>query len=202
MSAEEQKHPLSWPSGWPRTSLYGKQTDHRFGGQNRITFSGARTSLLEELRMLGAKDVILSTNHKVGRDGVAIETTNVKDHAVAVYFKLKDKQLVMAQDTYTSAAGNMRSLALAIDGLRQMRRHGGAHMMERAFAGFAALPDPNKVDWRATFGFKPDDRITKADISARYRQKAAELHPDRGGSEAAMAQLNVARDQALEEATQ
>lgn len=198
----DQAYPLSWPDGWPRTSLYGKLSDHRFGGQSRITFSAARTSLLDELRLLGAKDVILSTNHRVGRDGVAIETSNVKDHAVAVYFKLKDKPMVMAQDTYTSAAGNMRSLALAIEGLRQMRRHGGAHMMERAFAGFAALPNPDKVDWRAMLGFKNNEPVSVDAVQKRYRALAGSYHPDRGGSEAAMTQLNMARDQALEELQQ
>jgi hypothetical protein len=31
---------------------------------------------------------------------------------------------------------------MSIEGLRQMERHGGAVMLERAFDGFAALPPP------------------------------------------------------------
>lgn len=195
----ETKYPLAWPDGWPRKS-YGRESSHKFDGRTyALTFSRARDGLLDELRQLGAKDVILSSNHRVDKRGMAVETTRVHDHGVAVYFELKGKRLVMAQDTYDSAAGNMRSLALAIDGLRQMRRHGGAHMMERAFAGFAALPDPNKVDWRAAFGFKPGDKITIEMVQSRFREKAKEYHSDVGGSGSAMTQLNVARDQALAE---
>jgi curved DNA-binding protein CbpA len=40
------------------------------------------------------------------------------------------------------------------------------------------------------------DGTTAAAIDAAYRELAATAHPDRGGSDAAMARLNLARDQA------
>jgi hypothetical protein len=195
----ETRFPLSWPDGWPRT--HGRESSSRFNSSRNspLTFSKARTGLLKELNGLGAEDVILSSNHRVNRDGQVIETANVKDHGVAVYFELKGKKMVMAQDVYANAAGNMRSLALAIEGMRQMRRHGGAHMMERAFAGFAALPDPNNVDWRAILGFKRGDPIDADAVQKRFRNLAMNNHPDTGGDADYMTKLNVARDQALAE---
>ena len=48
----------------------------------------------------------------------------------------------MAQDQHLGLLDDIRSLSLAIEGLRQMQRQGGRVMLERAFAGFAALPTP------------------------------------------------------------
>jgi hypothetical protein len=41
-----------------------------------------------------------------------------------------------------SVAENMRSLALAIEGMRQVERHGGGFMLERAFTCFLAIAPP------------------------------------------------------------
>ena len=40
---------------------------------------------------------------------------------------------------------------------------------------------------------------TKEQIDARFREKAAQQHPDKGGSHEGMAQLNEARNLAFEE---
>ena len=103
----------------------------------------------------------------------------------------------MAQDRFWSIIGNMRSLTMAIEGLRQMERHGGAVMMERAFTGFTAIAPPDwKKSWREVFGVKPDWR---GDITALYREKAKNRHPDAGGSDSLMAELNVAFAEAKQE---
>ncbi|MGB1215516.1 MAG: hypothetical protein ACPG4X_19255, partial [Pikeienuella sp.] len=65
------------------------------------------------------------------------------DPGIAVYFTWKKRPYVMARDLFDRAEDNLRSLALAIEGMRQMQRHGGSHMMEKAFSGFAALPPPD-----------------------------------------------------------
>jgi hypothetical protein len=43
-------------------------------------------------------------------------------------------------------------------------------------------------------GFLPDSSPTPRDIKEAYREKAQKLHPDRGGDEDAMVDLNVAKD--------
>jgi hypothetical protein len=103
----------------------------------------------------------------------------------------------MARDGFVSVAGNVRSLTLAIEAMRQLERHGGNQMMERAFTGFAALAPPNwKKPWREVFGVKPD---WHGDITQLYREKARHRHPDTGGSNTLMAELNTAYAEAKRE---
>jgi hypothetical protein len=151
-----------------------------------------------ELRRLGATDIVVSTNVPVKADGLLYaDNKRLDDPGIAVYFRFKKKQMVMARDGFVSVAGNLRSLGLAIEGLRQLERHGGSLMLERAFEGFLAIAPPDwKKSWREVFGIKPD---WTGDISALYREKARIRHPDAGGSDALMAELNVAYAEARRE---
>jgi DnaJ-domain-containing protein 1 len=85
----------------------------------------------------------------------------------------------------------MRSLTLALEALRQLERHGGGVMLERAYQGFAALPAPPKP--HEILGVAADasaDEVRKA-----WRAKISGAHPDNGGTGAA--ELNAARDDML-----
>jgi DnaJ-class molecular chaperone len=90
----------------------------------------------------------------------------------------------------------MRSIALGVEHLRGLERHGGGAMMERAFSGFAALPPPKGLHWD-TLGIPPGSQAH--DIERAFRRKAMTAHPDHGGSDAAMAELTSAREAALQE---
>ena len=187
MAAEA--YPLQWPEGWPRTPS-ARRGASRFGknlGYNQLT------KLQNELRLLGAQNVVISSNVPLRQDGLpyANETRRrYDDPGVAVYFTLKGKALSMARDSYWTPWENIRSLILAIEAIRSIERHGGSTMMERAFSGFAAIAPPSwKKPWREVFGVKPDWR---GDITSLYREKAKNRHPDAGGSDQLMAELNVA----------
>jgi hypothetical protein len=188
-------YPLAWPEGWPRTPpaqrMDGDRKFHRAGGQS-WTFAKARDALLEEIGRHGVMTCVISTNFPLDRRFLAVEgKRRPEDEGVAVYFQRKGRPIVMACDRYHDAEGNMRSLALALEALRQLERHGGGVMMERAYEGFTALPAPPR--WWQILGVAPD--AGPAEIEAAYRAKAKAAHPDAGGSEAAMAELNAARDQ-------
>lgn len=198
-----QAYPLAWPMGWPRTK---SPVDARnrfirggaYGGQP-WTFAGARDALYAELEKLGAPswNVILSSNFQLNQRGEPhAGRGRPLDQGVAVYFRIGDKpQLVMACDRFTRAEENMRSLALAIEAMRQLERHGGGVMMERAFEGFAALPAPGRTPWWSVLGLNADATLDQ--IEAAFRRLANERHPDKpGGSDAMMADLNRARDEA------
>lgn len=198
-----QAFPLSWPQGWPRHK--GSQdSDIRFKGP---TFHWDRVylGLKDELRRIGATQIVISTNQPLRNDGAPYaQQRNISDVGVAVYFMRNGKSLVMAQDRFWSVIGNMRSLTISIEGLRQMERHGGATMIERAFDGFAALPPPDNC-WKV-LGLQElkrdpherDRRITNRDlIMNAFREKAKSGHADTGGN-ADMAKLVKARDEALE----
>ena len=176
-----EAYPLHWPDGWPRTRSacrdgYLSGYDHR----NSQSWSKVTHRLLNELRLLKAEDVIISTNQPLRRDGLPYaQQRRIEDPGVAVYFRVDGRALVIAQDRFWNMPCNIRSIALAIEGLRQMQRHGGDHIMERAFTGFAALPAPKA--WPEVLGFPPDATITGEALGARFRALAKEHHPDRGG---------------------
>lgn len=198
-------YPLQWPDGWPRTPT-GEITDGKFrfrrnghySGNPFWTFGAARDALLDEVRKLGGENVVISSNFKVGRTGPMEGGRRPDDQGIALYFTLDGEPKTMARDRFVRAEENMRSLALAIAGMRQIELHGGAMMMRRAFAGFAALPPPRSC-WDI-LGIKPG--ASESAIQEAYRAKARAAHPDTGGSTAAMAEINRARDEALKAAAE
>jgi hypothetical protein len=100
-------------------------------------------------------------------------------------------------------ADNLAAIAATLEAMRSIERHGGAMVLERAFSGFLALPAPSaKRHWREVMGFALDQHVYADLLRERYRSRASTWHPDRGGSEAEMAELNVARDEALKELEQ
>lgn len=191
--------PLSWPDSWPRYNQ-ARDSDSRFRGP-MYQWDRVVRGLREELMRIGAKDIVISTNQPVRQDGYPYAQARViDDTGVAVYFTRHKRAMVMAQDRFNTVIGNMRSLAMAIEGLRQMERHGGAAMMERAFTGFLAIAPPSwKKPWREVFGLKPDEQISSHSIRARFLSKAKARHADAGGDDTLMAELNVAYEEAKRE---
>jgi hypothetical protein len=190
-------YPLTWPEGWPRTP-----TSKRESGRFKVKLDRARRELLEELRMLGATGVILSTAIPLRRDGQPYGSRvwrSGDDPGVAVYFTRGGKQQVIPCDTYTSPEANMRAVGLSVGAMRALDRYGVKGMLDRAFAGFAALPAPDRLDWRAELGVPSGAAIGETEVEARYRRLAMAAHPDRGGSDARMARLTRAREAALRE---
>ena len=191
--------PLQWPDGWPRTVSWKRESDSKFGGKTYgLTMGRARDQLIAELTRLGARSVVISSNVRLRLDGLPYsDQRKIDEPGVAVYFVLKKRPMVMAVDRYSSVAGNMWSLTLAIEAMRQLERHGGGTMMERAFTGFAAIAPPDwKKPWRQVFGVELN---WSGDLAALYREKARNRHPDAGGSDQLMAELNVAYAEAKKE---
>lgn len=191
-----QAFPLHWPEGWVRTA---KPASSRFD----VSFASARDGLLEQLRMLGAKYPVISTDIELRRDGLPYANQpDPKDKGVAIYFEWKGKQHVLACDKWDRVKDNMRALEKTVDALRGIDRWGASTILERSFEAFVALPPSGarKRTWREVFGWDDNGRHYKADIEARYRELSKKAHPDApGGSHDAMSELNAARDAALKE---
>jgi len=100
---------------------------------------------------------------------------------------------VIAVDRYYRVRDNLAAIAATLDAMRAIERHGGAQILERAFLGFAALAPPSR--WWDVLQVKPD--ASPDVIEANFRRLAQDRHPDRGGSDSAMAELNQARADAL-----
>jgi hypothetical protein len=195
---DKTRFPLAWPHGWPRVT---QRIPARFTSHGRgITISAAIDRLEQELDRLRATEPLLSSNLKLSLSGVPYSgQAEPKDCAVAVYFKLKGRDRVLACDRYTSASGNIAAIAAHIDALRRIERY-GVGTIEQAFAGYTALPPPgadNRPPWREIFGIHPTAAITPADINLVYRARAKAA----ATNEAQLLTLNLARDAALQELT-
>lgn len=187
MSAEA--FPLNWPPGWPRHKG-SRESDVRFKGP---TFRWDRVyhGLVAEIKKIGGSQIVVSTNQPIRNDGAPYaQQRNIDDVGVAVYFMRNKRPMVMAQDRFWSIVGNMRSLTISIEGLRQMERHGGATMMERAFDGFLALPPPRGNEWWQVLGVSAT--ATFDEIQIAFRRKAKEHH-EAGGGEEKLAEIIAAR---------
>lgn len=193
MTTEQSAFPLSWPNGRPRTPRYQVKAS-AFG---KHTLAEARDEVLRELALLRATRIIISSNVPLRRDGMMSGTSAaIAEAGVAVYFRLKEKAMVMACDRWTKVEHNLWAIACTIGAQRGVTRWGAVEI-EQAFAGYAALPpptsDPNNC-WAVLglpFGASADQ------INERYRQLSQKVHPDRGGTHDAMATLNNAREEAL-----
>jgi hypothetical protein len=205
--------PLCWPEGWRTTASHRRTRGYQFRqGHDRtlVTLDRARRLLSEELSQLGATQIVLSSNLPVRKDGNPFADAHrygMDEPGVAAYFVYKGKPMVMAQDAFDNPAANFRSLGLAIEALRSLERHGGGSMMERAFAGFSALPPPEGVKprrpWWEVMRYPADpaerELLSMAEIKARYNTLAKRLHPDAGGNAEDMAELNLALEDAERE---
>lgn len=188
-----EAYPLAWPHGWPRTK---QPQASRFD----VTFAAARDGLMDEIRLLGGRLPILSTNVALRRDGLPYANQpEPSDRGVAVYFTWKGQQRVFACDRWDRVHDNMRALQKTIEAIRGIERWGASDMLERAFSGFTALPAPGAKSWREVFGYHETQIPTAAELNRTWRDLAGKRHPDAGGSHDLMSELNEARAAALRE---
>ena len=168
-----EAYPLQWPDGWPRT---------KYPQRSRFDTSQAEAQgrLLDELRMLGATHVVISSNVPLRRDGLPYANRRQPDdRAIAVYFILEGPQQCVPCDKWDKIKDNMQAIRLTISALRGLERWGAKEMVNAAFRGFRALPDPDRVEWYKTLGVPPG--ATVQEIQGAFLSLAKKHHPDRGG---------------------
>jgi hypothetical protein len=125
------------------------------------------------------RDVTISSDIPLRADGLPrADRGEPSDPGIAVYFKLDGRDLSFACDSYEATRDNLRALALTIEALRGIQRWGASDLMDRAFRGFAALPEKATSPWRETLGFKPDELVTLEKIEIRFRDLVKKHHPD------------------------
>jgi hypothetical protein len=145
--------------------------------------------------MLGGVDPIVSTNIPLRRDGLPYaDRRPPSDKGVAVYFKLKGRQMVFACDRWDGIEDNLHSIELTINALRGIERWGASQMLERAFTGFAALPA--KSEWWEILGFKSGAIASFDQVKEARNRLAQQHHPDKGGNLDTMARINAAFEEA------
>jgi hypothetical protein len=213
--SERTAFPLSWPDGWKRTEP-GSRVSARFARKETQYFTnlqGQRTSrqwtkdlnvadsvgrLIGELRRMGVPDwnIIISTNVPLRLDGLPRSDKEPADPGAAVYWKKNDKQVMrcMAIDCYTRVADNLAAIAATLEAMRAIERHGGGMILERAFLGFAALPERASQHWREVLGIEGTASLQLVDD--RFRALAKIYHPDKGGDRNTFEEIVQARDAA------
>jgi hypothetical protein len=192
-------HPLQWPTGWKRTDGASKRSASFTRYRKQLSIADGVARVQQELERLGVsrEDTVISTNVETRLDGLPrSDRAEPADAGAAVYWRKGSSTKVMAIDQYTRVADNLAAIAATLEAMRAIERHGGAAILERAFAGFAALPAPSASrDWWQVLGVQPT--ATRDDIKAARNRLAGEHHPDKGGDPMRMAEINVAYEKAL-----
>lgn len=177
-------YPLSWPAGWPRC-----HTPQHSKFQTSLT--DARNGVVRELQLLGATDVVVSSNAELlGNGMIAARQRRIEDTGVAVYFTLKDEQKCIPCDKWVALQDNLRAIELTIGALRGLERWGAKEIVAAAFQGFQALPAGGTDGWWMVLEVSPS--ATEIEIEAAYRRLAKLRHPDVGGDPASFTRLTDA----------
>lgn len=187
-------YPLQWPAGWPRTQVAQRA---RFDTSQ----GAAQSGIVRELGLLGATEIVVSTNIELRRDGLpyARQLRADEDPGVAVYFSLNGEQQCIPCDRWTTVADNMQAIRKTIEALRGLDRWGAREIVNAAFRGFKALPASVIV---TPYTARPWNDVLEVAataspevVRAAYKQMALKHHPDQGGSDTAFLEVQRAWDE-------
>src|SRR5574338_391053 len=195
-------YPLQWPDGWPRT----KWTERPKFIEGH--FARVRDSIIRQLQRKGGSHIVITSNLPTRADGLPYANARCDEPGVAVYWVEKRQERVMACDRWRTVGYNLRAIDLTINAMRGVDRWGSATMVERVFAGFAALPAgsgdghvppppaaPTVRPWREVFEVLGvfSDHVPAPELLAfvklRHRERVKHAPPAKGGSHEAAADL-------------
>lgn len=184
--------PLQWPMHVQRTPA-----ERRVAGSFMVTPNKAQEELVKEVRLSAGRDLIISSNVPLRRDGLPYANAREPgDPGVAVYFTRKGQQVCIPCDTYDRHWKNIRAIGLSIKDMRGPEMRGCAAITDAAYTGFLALPAPAQVrGWWEVLGIPRHTSETV--IDAVWKRLMRDL-PAIGSDERRQI-LNVARDEGLAE---
>jgi hypothetical protein len=181
-------YPLTWPELFPRAARREK-------GSFKTSLAGAIKNVQDSLRRFSEdsgkklEGVVVSSN-------VSLGVYRPADPGVAVWFIWDSMQVCIPVDRYETVEANLQAIHHILEARRVELRHGTLALVRASMQGFLALPAPAGNGWRDKLGVGQD-----ADLETcrrAYKKLAGEKHPDRGGSDAGMARINLAWAQAQE----
>lgn len=183
-----ESYPLQWKDGVPRTK---KPRRSRFHTPQGV----AVDNLLNELRLMEARNIIITSNVKTYRRmGINIPYAHqkVEDTGVSVYFEYNNVQHCIPCDRWDRIHDNIHAIGKTIEAMRGIERWGTHTMMKATFKGFEALPPStgevygvkqNKADY-----FKYCSNLDE--LREHYREMAKIFHKDKGGDDNTMSEIN------------
>ncbi len=188
-----QAYPLHWPKGWPRTKTPASS-------QFRSTLHRALENVDDELRRFGhdtgkpIKGLLISSNY-------ALTDRNPKDAGAAAYFEWDGVPSCIAIDRYKKLEENIQAISKVVEAERAKLRHGGLHIVQAAFRGYASLPAPSdsagaigQRPWWEVLGVK--EMAGREAIKAAYAKLVKIHHPDVGGDADTFNQIVEAKREA------
>lgn len=184
-------YPLQWPDNFPRTA-------RRESSKFKTSLSGALNNVRQSLQAFGrdsgrpVTDIVLSSNVSLGAE-------RPQDPGIAAWFKWNGESICIPVDRYLRPEENLQAIHHVIEARRTELRHGTLSLVRATMQGFKALPPPPgekpRRSWPDVLGISP--HATREHVEETYRLLAKKHHPDAGGSDEAMAELNRARQEAL-----
>lgn len=192
--------PLCWPVGWARSK-------HRSSSPYKVSTDAALEDLLGQLRLMGGRDIIVSSNVPIRRDGTMYRGDHsdqrIADPGVAVYWTARGAKgeplpRALPCDHWLTVRENVRALGMAIECMRGLKRCGAGEIQDRAFEGFARLPEVAGAgtDPWSILGVKRT--ATREQLRERLRELTRTEHPERGGDTARFSRITAAYHEALE----
>lgn len=196
---------LKWPE---------KETAARRSSQFRVTAFKTEKFLREELYKISARDIRLKTFHPEKthrRDGfvrvdsrapwhpgviLEFEKPELSEDGDTFYVKMR-----LPCDTYKLWEDNLRAIAMVLEGLRMIDRHGVSQGAQ--YQGYLALPPkPGEMTVEDAALFIAEHSEGAAAVGSLmafqsfadicYKTAAKKLHPDKGGSDEEFAKLEKA----------
>lgn len=192
--------PLTWPYGHARTPPHRRVRAPFRLGQGAL--ARIRDAVIHEVELLGGKNIILSTDIPIRKDGLPYaRMRNPDDPGAAIYWHdpVTKTDQVVAIDRWDLIAHNLRAIEKTINALRGIERWGGAEIMNRAFRGFSQLAPADHEDWRAVFNFPYGTKPPFGEVREKFLELARQAHPDRGGDAKEMTRLTTALEAARRE---
>ena len=190
-----EAYPLQWPLGY-------KRTEQRTWSQFKQSMESAQNFLRDEIRRMGAADLVVSTNLPIRKDGMLYTDSmkrKIDDPGAAIYFNYKGKPISMCCDKYLSVGENIYALGKGIEALRGLERWGISDFLDRAFTGFMELPEnagpSTQEKWYEVL--EVDPKASLFEIKVAYKLKTKQSHPDSGGSTEEFLRVKAAYDQGI-----
>jgi len=183
-------YPLAWPDLFRRSASRTK-------GVFKTELNKALHNVRNELFLFGkdsgkpVADIVISSNVTLGEQRPG-------DPGVAVWFTWDGMPVCIPVDRYDTVEANLQAIYHVLHARRTEMRHGTLEIVRATMRGFVALPPPpGRKAWRDVL--KIAGPATAEAIQQAHRALAKSAHPDHGGTEAAMQEINDARDRALRE---
>lgn len=188
----DKQFPLAWPMGWKRTN------NPQYSRFRPGSVSYESKNVFHQLRLMGARNIVISSNMRYRQDGLPYAQQNVTDKGVAVYFTLDGVEQCIPCDKWYSLEANLRAISKTIEALRGIERWGAKEMVNAAFRGFQALPEsivtaPPKRDWWVILGVS--ENADAPTVKQAYRKAQSVTHPDVGGNDAAFKEVQEAYEE-------